>query len=211
MLRPKEIIKRKINISVLTVILLSFHTQVFAQQQDFIKEDNFGKIILSELMNIELVTDISKDFSLYDIPAAITIFEQVEVQKNPEIPLTIAAINLTDDDLHKWGSATLGLYNPHPEKPDIREVSIPSHSDKLLDIKGLKYEDLKMIESILVSDESLRGENTLMELIWQVSENIDVAIVGQYLLDMAYPDFVDDTTNDFETKSALYAKLTLRF
>ena len=80
-----------------------------------------------------------------------------------------------------------------------------------MNAKGLKFEDIKLIETILASDESLRGENLLMELIWQVSENIDVAIVSQHLLDMTYPDFVDDTTKDFETKRALYAKLTLRF
>ena len=216
MFNGKETINRKINIAILTVILLSFCTQVFAQQQDFIKEDNFEKFILNELLNIEVVTDISKDISLYEIPTAITVFDQVDIQQplqktNPEISWTIAAINLTDDDLHKWGSATLGLYNLHPEKPDIREVSIPSNPDELLDVKELKLEDIKMIEAILASDESLRGKTTLMELIWQVGENIDVAIVGQHLLDMAYPDFVDDTTNNFETQRALYAKLTLRF
>ncbi len=215
MFKPKEIIKRKINFSVLTVISLSFCTQVFAQQHAYIEEDNFGKF-LNGLMNIEVVTEITKDINLYEIPTAITVFDQVDIPQplqktNPEIPRTIAAINLTDDDLHKLGAATLGLYNPHPEKPDIREVSIPSNPDELLNAKGLKLEDLKMIESILASDKSLHAENALMELIWQVSENIDVAIVSQHLLDMTYPDFVDDTTKDFETKRALYAKLTLRF
>ena len=216
MFEPKEIIKRKINISVMIVILLSFCAQVFAQQQEIIKEDDFVKFLLNEMMNIEVVTDISKDISLCEIPTAITIFDGVDIQQpvkktNPEIPWAFEAINLTDDDLHKWGSATLGLYNPNPEKPDIRKVSIPSNPDELLDVKGLKFEDVKRIESILVSDESLRGKNALMELIWQVSENIDVAIVSQHLLDMTYPDFVNDTTKDAETKSALYAKLTLRF
>jgi hypothetical protein len=216
MFSGKETIKRTIIISILTLILLSFCTQVFAQQQDFIKEDNYGKFILNELMNIEVVTDISKDINLYQMPIAVTVFDPLDIQQplqetNPDIPWTIAAINLTDDDLYKWGSATLGLYNPHPEKPDIHEVSIPLHSDELLNPKRLKYEEVKLIESILASEESLRGKNTLMELIWQISENIDVAIVGQHLLDMAYPDFVVSTTNDAETKRALYAKLTLRF
>ncbi len=216
MFNGKETIKRTINISILTLILLSFSTQAFAQQQDFINEDNFGKFLLNELMNIEVITDISKDISLYEIPTAVTVFEQVDIQQpvqktNPEISWTIAAINLTDDDLRKWDSATLGLYNPHPEELDIREVSIPSHSDELMNVKGLKFEDVRLIESILASDESLRSKNLLMELIWQVSENIDVAIVGQHLLDMTYPDFVDDMTKDVETKRALYAKLILRF
>jgi len=215
MFNGKETIKRKINISILIVILLSFCTQVFAQQQDFIKEDNYGKF-LNELMNIEVVTDISKVIGFYEIPTNVTLFDRLDIQQplqetNPDIPWTIAAINLTDDDLYKWGSATLGLYNPHSEKPDIHEVSIPLHSDELLNPKRLKYEEVKLIESILASEESLRGKNTLMELIWQISENIDVAIVGQHLLDMAYPDFVVSTTNDAETKRALYAKLTLRF
>ena len=216
MFKGKEIIKRKINISILTVILLSFCTQVFAQQQDFIKEDNFGKFLLNEVMNIEVAANISKVIGFYEIPTNVTLFDRLDIQQplqetNPDIPWTIMAINLTDDDLHKWGSATLGLYNPHPEKPDIHEVSIPLHSDELLNPKRLKYEEVKLIESILASEESLRGKNTLMELIWQISENIDVAIVGQHLLDMAYPDFVVSTTNDAETKRALYAKLTLRF
>ena len=216
MYNGKETIKRKINISILTVILLSFCSQAFAQQQDFIEEENFGKFILNELMNIEISTNISKGISLYDIPTAVTVLDKLDIQQpiqktNHEIPWTIAAFNLTDDDLRKWGSAKLGLYIPHPQKPEIREVSIPSNPDELLDAKGLKFEDLRLIESILASDENLRGENLLMELIWQVSENIDVAIVGQHLLDMAYPDFVDDMTNDVETKRALYAKLTLRF
>lgn len=216
MFNGKETINRKINISILTVILLSCCTQVFAQQQDCIKEDNFGKFIRNELMNIEVVTDISKDISLYEIPTAITMFDRLDIQQpvqktNPEIPWTIAAINLTDYDLHKWTAATLGLYNPHPEESDIREVSIPSYSDEQLDVKGLKFEDVKLIEAILASEESLRSETTLRELIWQVSENIDVAIVGQHLLDMTYPDFVNSTTNDVEMKRALYAKLTLRF
>jgi hypothetical protein len=216
MFSGKETIKRTINISILTLILLSFSTQAFAQHQNFIQEDNFGNFLLNEMMNIEVVTDLSKDISLYEMPTAVTVFDPLDIQQpvqktNPEISWTIMAINLTDDDLHKWGSATLGLYSPQPEKPDIREVSIPSHLDELMDVKGLKFENVRLIESILASDESLRGENTLMELIWQVSENIDVAIVGQHLLDMAYPDFVVSTTNDAETKRALYAKLTLRF
>ena len=123
----------------------------------------------------------------------------------------MAAINFTDVDLHKWAVATLGLDNSHPEKSDIQKVSIPSYSDELLYVKGLKFEDVKLIEAILTSEESLHGENSLMGLIWQVSENIDVAIVGQHLLDMTYPDLVDYTKNEFETKRALYAKLTLRF
>jgi hypothetical protein len=215
MFSGKETIKRTINISILTLILLSFSSQVFAQQQEIIKEDNYGKF-LNELMNIEVVTDISKVIGFYEIPTNVTLFDRLDIQQplqetNPDILWTIAASNLTDDDLYKWGSATLGLYNPHPEKPDIHEVSIPLHSDELLNPKRLKYEEVKLIESILASEESLRGKNTLMELIWQISENIDVAIVGQHLLDMAYPDFVVSTTNDAETKRALYAKLTLRF
>ena len=150
MFKGKEIIKRKINIPILTVILLSFCTPAFAQQQDFIKEDDFGKFILNEMMNIEVVTDISKDITLYEIPTAVTIFDQLDIQKpvqktNPEIPWTAAAINLTDYDLHKWGAATLGLCNPHPEKSDIREVSNPSPPDEQLEVKRLKFEDVKLI------------------------------------------------------------------
>jgi hypothetical protein len=56
---------------------LSFCTQAFAQQQDFIKEYYFGKF-LNELMNIEVVTDISKDITLLEIPAAITVLDRVD-------------------------------------------------------------------------------------------------------------------------------------
>ena len=217
MFNGKETIKRKITISILTVVSLSFCTQAFAQQQDFTKEeDNFGNFLLNELANIEVVTDLSKTISLYDIPTAVTVSDTLDIQRpaqktNPEISWTIAAVNLTEDDLHKLGSATLGLNDPNPEKPDIHEVSIPMLSNELMNVKERKFEDVKLIESILASEESLPGKNTLMELIWQISENIDVAIVGQHLLDMAYPDLVDDNTNDFETQRALYAKLTLRF
>jgi hypothetical protein len=216
MFNGKETIKRTINISILTLVLLSFSTQAFAQQQDSIKEDNFRTFIPNELMNIEVAANISKGISLYDIPTAVTIFDPLDIQQpvqttNFEIPWTIAAITLIDYDLYKLGSTTLGLYRPHPEKSDVREVSISSHPHELLEVKGLKFEDIKLIESILASDESMHPENTLMEMIWQVSENIDVAIVSQYLLDMAYPDFVVSTTHDVETKRALYAKLTLRF
>lgn len=217
MFNGKETIKRKIAIAILTVVLLSFCTQVFAQQQDFIKQkDNFGIFLLNELTNIEVVTDISKYISLYEIPTAITVFNQVDINQpvqktNPEILWTAGAINLTDDDLHKLGSAALGLKSPKPEKSNIHEVSIPLHSDELMNVKRLKFEDIKLIESILASEKNLSGKNILTELIWQISENIDVAIVGQHLLDMTYPDFVDDTTNDFETQRALYAKLTWRF
>jgi hypothetical protein len=215
MFKGTETIKRKIILILLTVVLLSFCTQGFAQQQDFIKEDNLGKF-LNELMNIEVVTDIIKDISLLDMPAAITVPGRVDIQQpvqktTPEIPWTAAAINFADIDPHKWAAATLGLYNPHSEKTDVQKVSIPPYSDKQQDLKGLKFEDIKMIEAILASEESLRGENTLMGLIWQVSENIDVAIVGQHLLDMTYPDLVDYTKNEGEMKRALYAKLTLRF
>lgn len=215
MFKGKEINKQKINLAVLTVILLSFCTQVFAQQQDFSKEDNFGKF-LNELMNIEVVTDISKDIILLEIPAAITVLDCVDIQQpvqktNPEIPWTVAAINFADFDLQKWAAAPLGLYNTHPEKSDVQEVSIPSYSDEQLDVKGLKFENVKLIEAILAPEESLRGENPFMGLIWRVSENIDVAIVGQYQLDMTYTDFVDYTINEVERKHALYAKLTLRF
>ena len=58
-------------------------------------------------------------------------------------------------------SATLGLYNKHPEKSDVQEVSIPSYSDEQLDVKGLKFEDVRLIEAILASEESLRSEKSL--------------------------------------------------
>jgi len=217
MFNGKETIQRKITIAILTVVSLSFCTQVFAQQQDFTNEDdNFRNFLLNALANIDVVTDISKDISFYDISSAVNLYDQLDIQQpvkktNPESPWTAGVINLTDDDLHKLGSATLGLNSTHHEKPDILEVSITSNPNELLNAKRLKFEDVKMIESILASEESLHGENTLMELIWQISENIDVAIVGQHLLDMTYPDFVDDNTNDFEIQRALYAKLTLRF
>ncbi len=218
MFKPKEIIKCKINISVLLFILLSFCTQVFAQQQDFIKEGNFGKLLndLNELMNVKVFTDISQDISLYGISTTITVFDQLDTQQlvhktNPEIPWTVPAINLTDYDLYKWAASILGLYNPHPEKSDIREVSSLLYSDELLSIKELNFDDVKLIEALLASQESLHSQNPLMGLVWQISENIDVAIVGQYTLDMTYPDFVDYMTNEEQKKSALYAKLTLRF
>jgi hypothetical protein len=218
MFNGKKTIQRKITIAILTLVSLSFCTQVFAQQRDFTneEEDNFGNYLLNALPNIEVVTDLSKDISLYDIPAGITVIEQVDIDQpvqktNPEIPWTVTAIDLSDDDLHKLGSAILGLNSPQPEKPDIHEISIPLQSDELINVRELKFEDVKMVESILASEENMNGENILMELIWEISENIDVAIVGQHLLDMAYPDFVDDTKNDFETQRALYAKLTLRF
>lgn len=168
MFKGKEIIKRKINLTMLTVVLFSFCTQAFAQQQDFIKEDNFGKF-LNELMNIEVVTDISKNITLLEIPAAVTVFDPVDIQQpiqkiNPEIPWTVAAINFADFDLHKWATATLGLYNTHPEKSDVQEVSIPSYSDEQLDVKGLKFKDVKLMEAILASEESLRSEKPLMGL-----------------------------------------------
>lgn len=215
MFNGKEIIKRKINLSVLTVILLSFCSQAFAQQQYFSKEDDFGKF-LNDLMGIELVTDIGKDISLYEIPPAITVFDHVDIQQsvqktNPEIPWPVAAINFTDYDLHKWTAATLGLYNPHPEKSDVRTVSILSYSDEKLDVNGIKFDDARLIKAILAYEEGLGSENPFMGLIWQISENIDVAIVGQHALDMTYPDLVDYMTDEAETKCALYAKLILRF
>ncbi|MCP4611885.1 MAG: hypothetical protein GY845_24545 [Planctomycetes bacterium] len=218
MFNGKETIKRTINISILMVILLSFSTQTFAQQQDYIKEDNFGKFLLNELANIEVVTDISKDISLYDIPAAVTVFDQVDIQQpvqktNPEIPLTITAVNLTDDDLHKLGSATLGLNSPQSEKPDLQEVIIPSNSDQLVSTEELKLKNTRLIDAILASQQNMTSVNPLINLIWQIDKNMDFAIVGQYQLDMEYPDFVEYLKNDVEnqTKSALYAKLTLRF
>ncbi len=216
MFKGKETIKHKIDIPILAVILLSFYPQVFAQQQDFIELDNFGKFLFNEPMNIEVVTDISKDITLYGIPTAFTVFDQAGVQSpvqktNPEIPWIETPINLTDYDLHKWIAETLGLYDPHPEKSDIQEVSILSYSDELLDVKALKFEDVRLIESKLISEESMQGENALMGLFWKINKNIDIAIVGQHMLDMTYPDFIDYMKNEVQTKRALYAKLILRF
>jgi hypothetical protein len=215
MFKGKEIIRQKINLSVLTMILLSFCSQAFAQQQYFSKEDNFVKL-LNDLMGIELVTDIGKDISLYEIPAAITIFDHLDIQQsvqktNPDIPRPLAAINFADYDLHKWIAATLGLYNPHPEKSDVQKVSILSYSDEQLDVNGIKFEDARLIEAILAYEEGLGSENPFLGFIWQISENIDVAIVGQHALDVTYPDLVGYMTDEAETKRALYAKLTLRF
>jgi len=219
MFNGKETIQRKIAIAILTVVSLSFCTQVFAQQQDFTKEeDNFGNFLLNALANIEVVTDLSKDISLYEIPTAITMIEQLDIQQpvqktNPEISWTIAATNLTDDDLHKLGSATLGLNSPQSENPDLREVIIPSNSVQLLDVEELKLKNARLVDTILASQQSMTSENPLMNLVWKIDENMDFAIVGQYQLDMEYPDFVEYLKNDVEnqTKSALYAKLTLRF
>jgi len=179
MFKGKETIKRKIDIPLLAVILLSFYPQVFAQQQDFIEVDNFGQYLLNEPMTIEVVSDISKDITLYEIPAAFTIFDQAGVRSplqktNPAILWIDAPINLADYDLHKWTAATIGLYNTHPEKSDIQEILISSSSssDELLDVKDLKFEDINLMEAILVSEESMQDQNSFMGLFWQISTKI---------------------------------------
>ncbi|MDT8303267.1 MAG: hypothetical protein RQ760_17440 [Sedimentisphaerales bacterium] len=219
MFNGKETIQRKITIAILTVVSLSFCTPVFAQQRDFANtEDNFGNFLLNALANIEVITDLSKGISLYDIPTPITVIEQADIQQpvqktNPEIPLTITAVNLTDDDLHKLGSATLGLNNSNPQKPNLQEVIISSNSDELVNTEELKLKNTRLIDAILASEQNMTSVNPLMNLVWQIDENMDFAIVGQYQLDMEYPDFIEYLKNDVEnqTKSALYAKLTLRF
>ncbi len=80
-----------------------------------------------------------------------------------------------------------------------------------LNLKEIKLEDARLIEAILDSEENVQNENPLMNLVWQINENIDFAIVGQYVLDMTYPDLVDYMKYEDEIKSALYAKFTLRF
>jgi hypothetical protein len=215
MFEGKGIIKRKINISVLVIILLGSCSQVLAQQHDFIREDNLGKF-LNELLDIDFVTDISKDFSLFEIPPVVTVDNPVDIQKPPQetkpgILLTAFSINLTDYDLHQWTSTILGSHKPHTEKSSIPDVSTLSNSNKLLEVKGPKFNDFRLVEAILASQQGVPGENPLLGLAWQINERIDFAIVGQYCLDMTYPDLVNYLKNKGESQSALYAKLTLRF
>lgn len=215
MFEGKGIIKRKINISVLAIILLSSCSQVLAQQQDFVGEDNFGKF-LNELLNIDFVTDIGKGLSLFEIPPVITVNNPVDIQKppqetNPENLFATVSINLTDYDLYRWTSAILGLYESHPEKSSIPDVSTPSNSNKLLKVKGPKFDDFRLVEAILASQQGLPSENPLLGLAWQINESIDFAIVGQHCLDMTYPDLVNYLKNEGVSKSALYAKFTMRF
>ena len=148
----------------------------------------------------------------FTVGASGVVDIQQPVQKtNIEIPWTVAAINVTDIDLQIWATATLGLYNPHPEIPGVQTVSVPTPSDAQPNINVLKFKDFKPIEKILASEENMYGENSLTGLIWQINKNMDVAIIGQHLLDMIYKDFVDVTKNEGVTQRALYAKLTLRF
>jgi len=215
MFKVKETIKRKINVLVLVVVLFGFCPQVFAQQQDFIKEDDLVKF-LDELMDIKVVIDIDKDISLYEMPATVTVTDQVDVQQqlhatNTGILLSVPAVNLVDYGLNKQAASTLGLYDPITEKTDVREISILSLSNVPLNLQKIKFEDARLIEAVLDSEKSVQNENPLMGLIWQINENIDFAVVGQYVLDMTYPDLVDYIKNEDKSKSALYAKFTLRF
>jgi hypothetical protein len=214
MLKVKETIKRKINVLILAVVFFGFCPKVFAQQQNFIKDD-LGKF-LNELTDIKVVTDIGKNISLYEIPTAVTVTDQTDTQQqlqetNTGILWPVPPVKLTDYELYKWDASTLGLYDPHPEKPDVREISILSYSNEPLNLQKVKFEDARLIEAILDSEESMKNENPLMNLVWQINENIDFAIVGQYILDITYPDLVDYMKNEDESKSALYAKFTLRF
>lgn len=218
MFEGKEISILKIYFSVLIAILLSFCTQVFAQQKGFTRDNNSGKFLLNEQMSIDLITDVGKDIGLFDIPAPVTIFEQVDIQPqvqkiSPQILWSVQDVNLSVHDLHKWTSSILGLHNQQTEKSDTSEVFITSNSVKLLNVEELKIKNAQLIETILTLQQSTQSENLLMNLIWQIDENIDFAIVGQYQLDMEYPDFIEYLKNDDQdqTKSALYAKLTLRF
>jgi hypothetical protein len=215
MFKVKETFKHKINVLILEVVFFSFCPQVFAQQQNLPKEDNLGKF-LNELMDINIVIDINKDISLYEIPTAVTVTDQLDVQQqlqetNTGILWPVPAVNLADYDLNKQAPLTLGLYDPHPEKPEIREISILSYLNEPLNLQKIKFENARLIEAVLESEESQQNENPLMGLIWQINEDIDFAIVGQYVLDMTYPDLVDYMKNEDESKSALYAKFTLRF
>jgi hypothetical protein len=216
MFKMKETIKRKINVPILAVVLLSFCPRVFAQQQDLTKEDDLGKF-LNELMDIKVVIDIG-NISLYEIPTAVAVTDRPDIQQqlqktNPGILWPVPPVNLTDYELYKWDASALGLYDPHPEKPDVREISILSYLNEPLNLQKVKFEDARLIEAILESEESMKNENPLMGLIWQINEDIDFAIVGQYVLDMTYPDLVDYMKNEDEdqTRGAIYAKLTLRF
>jgi hypothetical protein len=215
MFKVKETIKRKINVLVLVVVLFGFCPQVFAQQQDFIKEDDLVKF-LNELMDIKVVIDIDKDISLYEMLPTVNATDQVDVQQqlqetNPGILWPVPAVNLADYALNKQAASTLGLYDPITEKTDVREISILSLSNVPLNLQKIKFEDARLIEAVLDSEKSVQNENPLMGLIWQINENIDFAIVGQYVLDMTYPDLVDYMKNEDKSKSALYAKFTLRF
>ena len=216
MFNGKETNNHNTNLFMLVLILFSTCTQIFAQNQDIIKEDNFGKFVLNELMNMEVVSDISKEISLYEMSTAFTILDLLDIQQpvqktNPDISWTSATIDLIDDNLHKWADATLGLYNQHLEKSDILEISIPAYPEDLLDVNELNFNDAKLIEEVLTSQENQAGTNPLLGLIWQINENVDVAIVGQHQLDMTDPDFMNLVKDQDETERALYAKFILRF
>jgi hypothetical protein len=220
MFEVKEISIRKVCISVLALILLNSCTELFARQRDFGEIDGLGKLFgkpvleaaAGNLKEVGLCMP-GDSLSVIDLPDT---WSRVQESKH-HILFCIPAVEKNDYDFYVWVCGLLGLHDPYPQKSYTRGVSISSGLDELMDtdIKHLDFENTRLIEAISASQKARQSEIPLplMDLVWQIGENIDFAIVGRHQLEMAYPDFVDylKAEDREQAKSALYAKLTLRF
>jgi len=80
-----------------------------------------------------------------------------------------------------------------------------------MNVLDVTLEDIEQIETIRGLEETLWIAHDVTGLLWQVNKNIDISIVGQYLLDRVRSEFGNDNVTAIEPKHAIFVKLTWRF
>jgi len=142
-----------------------------------------------------------------DSPETTTRIETIDSDSSEETP-RIEAGFISGKDGTYVRSHYRSLY---AETLGERTVYVPFSSDAYMNVLDVTLEDIEQIEAIRSPEETLWIANDVTGLLWQVSKNIDISIVGQNLLESVRPEFGNDNVTDTEPKHAIFIKLNWRF
>ncbi|MCK4795269.1 MAG: hypothetical protein KAV87_66680 [Desulfobacteraceae bacterium] len=142
-----------------------------------------------------------------DSPEAIPLIDTKDSGFTEEIP-RIEAGFISGKDGTYVRSHYRSLY---AETLGERTVYVPLSSDAYMNVLKVTLEGIEQIEAIRGPEETLWIANDVTGLLWQVNKNIDISIVGQYLLDRVRHEFGNDNVTATEPKHAIFVKLTWRF
>ena len=170
MFEKREILKRKFRLVLMTMILLGFSVQTFAEQNDPNEEEDLFGMSIEELMNAEITTVSKKEDTLFKAPAAITVLTSEDIRRSghqsiPEVLRMVPGIHVAKIDSNKWAITARGFNSMYAEKLlvliDGRSVYTPLYSGVYWDVQDLMLEDVERIEVIKGPGGTLWGSNAV--------------------------------------------------
>ena len=180
MFEKREILKRKFRLVLMTMILLGFSVQTFAEQNDPNEEEDLFGMSIEELMNAEITTVSKKEDTLFKAPAAVTVLTSEDIRRSghqsiPEVLRMVPGIHVAKIDSNKWAISARGFNSLYAKKLlvliDGRTVYTPLYSGVYWDVQDIMLEDVERIEVIKGPGGTLWGSNAVNGVINIITKN----------------------------------------